>query len=71
VKSFNAWDRATLIDNYGAKFYHGQPTKATMSFVREGQEWHVVSEQRTFAQKAARPGLESSRDFTRAVNAAG
>ena len=27
VKSFNTWDRATLIDKYGANFYHTDPTK--------------------------------------------
>ena len=27
VKSFNTWDRATLIDKYGAAFYHADPTK--------------------------------------------
>ena len=27
VKSFNTWDRATLIDKYGANFYHADPTK--------------------------------------------
>jgi hypothetical protein len=27
VKSFNTWDRATLIDKYGANFYHVEPTK--------------------------------------------
>lgn len=27
VKSFNTWDRSTLIDKYGANFYHGDPTK--------------------------------------------
>lgn len=27
VKGFNTWDRATLIDKYGADFYHADPTK--------------------------------------------
>jgi hypothetical protein len=27
VKSFNTWDRARLIDKYGANFYHADPTK--------------------------------------------
>jgi hypothetical protein len=27
VKSFNTWDRATLIDKYGANFYHSDPAK--------------------------------------------
>lgn len=30
VKSFNTWDRATLIDKYGANFYHSDPTKVQM-----------------------------------------
>jgi len=44
VKSFSTWDRATLIDKYGAKFYHGEPTKAVMSFTRDGKVWRVASE---------------------------
>jgi hypothetical protein len=44
VKSFNTWDRGTLIDKYGVKFYHGTPTKAAMAFVREDGAWKVFSE---------------------------
>jgi hypothetical protein len=44
VKSFNTWDRGTLIDKYGVKFYHGEPTKAVMAFVRADNEWKVSSE---------------------------
>ena len=44
LKSFNTWERAALIDKYGAKFYSAPPAKATMSFSREGKEWHLVSE---------------------------
>jgi hypothetical protein len=29
VKSFNTWDRATLIKSYGVDFYSGAPTKVT------------------------------------------
>lgn len=29
VKSFNTWDRATLIKSYGVDFYGGAPTKVT------------------------------------------
>ncbi len=30
VKSFTTWDRGTLIKSYGADFYSGDPTKATI-----------------------------------------
>ena len=30
VKSFNSWDRATLIKSYGADFYGAPPTKASI-----------------------------------------
>jgi hypothetical protein len=43
VKSFNTWDRGTLIDKFGAKFYHGEPTKAAISFVREDSSWKVAT----------------------------
>jgi hypothetical protein len=44
VKSFNTWDRGTLIDKYGVKFYRGAPTKAVMTFVRNDGAWKVSSE---------------------------
>jgi hypothetical protein len=44
VKSFNTWDRGTLIDKYGVKFYHDAPTKAVIAFVRGDGEWKVSSE---------------------------
>jgi hypothetical protein len=44
VKSFNTWERGTLIDKYGAKFYHGAPTKATMFFTRGNKGWQVTAE---------------------------
>ncbi|HLK32558.1 MAG TPA: hypothetical protein VKT29_05670, partial [Terriglobales bacterium] len=44
VKSFNTWDRATLIDKYGADFYHGDPTKATVSLVRTDKGWKIATE---------------------------
>jgi len=44
VKSFNTWDRATLIDKYGARFFHGETTKVAMSFAKEGNAWHQVTE---------------------------
>jgi hypothetical protein len=44
VKSFNTWDRGTLIDKYGVKFYHGAPTKATVAFARGDNGWKVSAE---------------------------
>jgi len=44
VKSFNTWDRGTLIDKYGVKFYHGAPTKAVLAFVRGDNGWKVSLE---------------------------
>jgi hypothetical protein len=44
VKSFNSWDRGTLIDKHGVKFYHGAPTKAVMAFVRGENGWKVSAE---------------------------
>lgn len=44
VKAFPTWDRATLIDKYGAKFYHGEPTKAVVNIVRTDGTWHMATE---------------------------
>jgi hypothetical protein len=44
VKSFSTWDRATLIDKYGAKFYHGESTKAIVNIVRTDGAWHIATE---------------------------
>ena len=44
VKSFNTWDRATLIDKYGADFYHGDPTRASVNLVRTDKGWKVATE---------------------------
>lgn len=44
VKSFNTWERGTLIDKYGAKFYHAAPTKATMYFTKEDKGWQITAE---------------------------
>ena len=41
VKSFTTWDRGTLIDKYGVKFYHGDPSKSTMAFVRGDKGWQI------------------------------
>jgi hypothetical protein len=44
VKSFNTWDRATLIDKYGANFYHAEPTKLAMVLVKTPKGWQVATE---------------------------
>ena len=42
VQTFNTWDRGTLIDKYNVKFYRGAPTKAVLTFVRNGRGWEPV-----------------------------
>lgn len=44
VKSFNTWERATLIQKYGVEFYHGNPTKTTVTLVRTDKGWKVSTE---------------------------
>jgi hypothetical protein len=45
VKSFNTWDRSTLIDKYGANFYHGEPTKVALVLVKTpSNRWQVAIE---------------------------
>jgi hypothetical protein len=41
VKSFNRWERQSLINKYEADFYHGNPTKSTIALVRNGREWKI------------------------------
>ena len=41
VKSFNLWERQTLINKYAVAFYHGDPTKSTLAVVRNGREWKL------------------------------
>jgi hypothetical protein len=44
VKEFNTWDRATLIQKYGADFYHGDATGVTLSLVKGEQGWQLSTE---------------------------
>jgi hypothetical protein len=44
VKSFNTWDRGTLIDKYGANYYHGDPTKVVVTMVKNDQGWQIAME---------------------------
>ena len=45
VKSFNTWERSTLIDKYGANFYHGEPAKVALMLVKTpSNRWQVAIE---------------------------
>jgi hypothetical protein len=44
VKSFNTWDRQTLINKYEVDFYNGSPTRSTLALVRNGREWKVAGQ---------------------------
>jgi hypothetical protein len=44
VKAFNTWDRSTLIDKYGANFYHAAPTKVTVALLRGDKGWQIATE---------------------------
>jgi len=34
VKSFSSWERAALIEKYGADFYHASPTKVVLPLMK-------------------------------------
>ena len=44
VKSFNTWDRSTLISKYGANFYHGEPTRTALAFMKGDKGWQIAVE---------------------------
>ena len=45
VKSFNSWDRATLIQKYGADFYHGAPIEVTLALAKaDNGKWGIATE---------------------------
>jgi len=44
VKAFNTWDRSSLIDKYGANFYHEPPTKVTLLLVKTTNGWAIATE---------------------------
>lgn len=44
VKGFSTWDRAMLIQKYGANFYHGDPTKVTLALTKGDKGWQVATE---------------------------
>jgi hypothetical protein len=45
VKSFNTWERATLIEKYGANYYHGDPTKVSVVLIKNtNKTWQIAVE---------------------------
>jgi hypothetical protein len=44
VKSFNTWDRSTLIQKYGVAFYHVEPAQAALTFVRADKGWKLAAQ---------------------------
>ena len=45
VKAFNTWDRSTLIDKYGANFFHAAPTEVTLALAKaDNGTWGIATE---------------------------
>ena len=44
VKSFNTWDRATLIQKYGANFYNEGATKVVVAMAKTNKGWQISLE---------------------------
>ena len=44
VKTFNTWERATLISDYAANFYHGEAKQAVISVVKSDHVWKIAEE---------------------------
>ena len=44
VKSFNTWDRQTLIDKYEVRFYSSSPMTSTIPVARTDHGWKVLAE---------------------------
>jgi hypothetical protein len=45
VKAFNIWDTQTLIEKYGANFYHGDAKKVAVNLVKTDKgSWQVMGE---------------------------
>jgi hypothetical protein len=45
VKGFNIWETQTLIEKYGAAFYHGENKRVGVNLVKTDKGgWHVMSE---------------------------
>ncbi len=44
VKAFNTWERSTLIDKFGAAFYHADPTNITILLGKRDNGWEITRE---------------------------
>jgi hypothetical protein len=44
VKAFNTWERSTLIDKFGAAFYHADPTNITILLGKRDSGWEITRE---------------------------
>ena len=44
VKSFNLWDRQTLINKNGADFYSEGGKRSTLTLARAGREWNIAAQ---------------------------
>ncbi len=44
VKAFNTWERSTLIEKYGADFYHADPTKIRVTLAKTDTGWQIATE---------------------------
>ena len=44
VKSFNTWERGTLIQKYAADFYHANPVRTTVTLAKVGKGWQIAAE---------------------------
>jgi hypothetical protein len=44
VKSFNTWERATLISDYAANYYHGDAKQAAISVAKSDHGWKIPEE---------------------------
>lgn len=42
AKSFNTWERSTLIDKYGVDFYGGPPVRGTIALARIDRVWKIA-----------------------------
>ncbi len=41
-KKMAVWDRQTLIDKYGADYYHAGPNRATINFLKGDKGWQIA-----------------------------
>lgn len=43
IKTFNTWDRGTLIQKYGADFFHAAPRKETVNMIKGDNGWKLAA----------------------------